>query len=283
MRNSNIKDSINQSRGVLHQQSSQSHYRLQRLLPDERLAPFIEQYWFVEWSLDKGKSHTQQNLPDPTIHITVENGLTQVYGPVKQRFSRTLSKSGNIFGIKFQAGAFHCIFKQSISKLCDQSIPLNRIFLDTDLSVFDQIGNTQDLEQKAKLSNHFFQRLFEPDSEVSINDLPHSLAQLEKIKRLISTINSQQHITKVEALCDQLAISHRSLQRLCRDYLGLSPKWLIRKYRLQEILARLEDESNSSVDWQQYVSDLDYSDQAHFVKDFKSFTGFTPQDYLAKA
>ena len=77
-------------------------------------------------------------------------------------------------------------------------------------------------------------------------------------------------------------ISSRQLQRLFQTYVGVSPKWLIRKYRIYEILIRLEQPDNHQVDWQQMVLDLEYVDQSHFINDFKSFVGDTPQEYLRR-
>lgn len=280
MQRNNNKKTINSNRGVLHNSKSQLNYSLQRVAVQEKLSVFIDQYWFVEWNLIDKKNHTQQNLPDPAIHITIENGSILLYGPIKQRFTQVLSGRGCIFGIKFQIGGFYPISKQIQSQLCDQVINLNNYFNDLNIELLHKIEVTPNLQQKAQLANTFFEQLFDPQSVLYIEDLAHATTQINKVKEIVSIIKTQHNITKVNTLCDHLNINSRSLQRLCNQMIGLSPKWLIRKFRMHEVLARLEHQPISTINWQDYVNDLEYLDQAHFIHDFKSFTGYTPQTYL---
>lgn len=68
------------------------------------------------------------------------------------------------------------------------------------------------------------------------------------------------------------------LQRLFNEYVGVSPKWVINRYRLHEAVAILAQDQ--SIDWAQLAADLGYFDQAHFIRDFKSVTGRTPTEYV---
>jgi AraC-like DNA-binding protein len=69
----------------------------------------------------------------------------------------------------------------------------------------------------------------------------------------------------------------RSLQRLFSRYVGVSPKWVIRRYRLHELLEQMH--SGRHLDWAQVAIDLGYFDQAHLINDFKSITGYAPTEY----
>ncbi len=57
----------------------------------------------------------------------------------------------------------------------------------------------------------------------------------------------------------------------------VSPKWVIKRYRLHEVAERLA--GGEVVDWPGMVVELGYSDQAHFIKDFKTIVGSTPAEY----
>jgi len=57
----------------------------------------------------------------------------------------------------------------------------------------------------------------------------------------------------------------------------VSPKWVIKRYRLHEVAERLA--GGEVVDWPGMVVELGYSDQAHFIKDFKTIVGSTPGEY----
>lgn len=81
--------------------------------------------------------------------------------------------------------------------------------------------------------------------------------------------------TKVEHLVDPFGISKRTLQRWFNQYIGVSPKWVIRRYRMHEALELIE----RGVDMTQLAMDLGYFDQAHFSKDFKAAIGKSQKQY----
>jgi AraC-like DNA-binding protein len=73
----------------------------------------------------------------------------------------------------------------------------------------------------------------------------------------------------------------RKLQRLFRRYVGVGPKWVLRRYRLHdgaELLARGEVSELAELSLA-----LGYFDQAHFSHEFKEQIGLTPAEYAARA
>ncbi|MBV8201425.1 MAG: AraC family transcriptional regulator, partial [Acidobacteria bacterium] len=82
-------------------------------------------------------------------------------------------------------------------------------------------------------------------------------------------------------LARELAIGRRTLERLFRDYVGLTPKWVIRQYRMQ--IAADEAAKGRLVDWPRLANDLGYADQAHFIRDFRAILGTTPSDFARQA
>ncbi len=71
-----------------------------------------------------------------------------------------------------------------------------------------------------------------------------------------------------------MRINKRTLQRLFSQYVGVSPKWVIKRFRLLEAVGELS--KNKKADWTKLALELGYFDQAHFIKDFKSIIGKTP-------
>ena len=70
--------------------------------------------------------------------------------------------------------------------------------------------------------------------------------------------------------------SARGLQRLFREYVGVSPKWVMQRYRLFEAAERL---AAGGVDGAQVAQELGYFDQAHFIHDFKAMVGRSPLEF----
>ncbi len=86
-------------------------------------------------------------------------------------------------------------------------------------------------------------------------------------------------ITTVEKLAAIAGLGPRSLQRLFREFVGASPKWVIRRNRLQEVASRLERGQAATLT--ALAATLGYSDQAHLARDFKSVVGKSPTDFAA--
>nr|WP_286672575.1 helix-turn-helix domain-containing protein [Cohnella hashimotonis] len=78
-------------------------------------------------------------------------------------------------------------------------------------------------------------------------------------------------------MANRHGLSVRSLQRLLDRYIGVSPKWILQRFRLQEAAERIRQ--GGAADWSALAADLGYYDQAHFIRDFKSVVGQTPDAY----
>ena len=70
----------------------------------------------------------------------------------------------------------------------------------------------------------------------------------------------------------------RQLERNFKKQIGVSPKQLGKVIRLQTALKMLLDPKTERLTEIAYESE--YFDQAHFIKDFKEFTGINPKDFL---
>ena len=90
---------------------------------------------------------------------------------------------------------------------------------------------------------------------------------MERINEIIEHITANRETTRVDDLKNQFNLTKRTLERLFRHYVGVSPIWVIRRYRLYEAADQLD--RSEIVDWPRLAADLGYFDQAHFIKDFK--------------
>jgi AraC-like DNA-binding protein len=87
---------------------------------------------------------------------------------------------------------------------------------------------------------------------------------------------SDPEVANVAQLAERLALSARSLERLCGRYFGFPPKLLLRRQRLLRSVARFMLDPCHC--WSQAI-DRQYHDQAQFVRDFRAFMGMTPSEY----
>jgi len=79
----------------------------------------------------------------------------------------------------------------------------------------------------------------------------------------------------IRSLTGELDWSHRRLIDRFREQIGLPPKMIARQLRFQNAVQRLRTQPERSL--ADIASATGYFDQAHFIKDFRSFAGVTPR------
>ena len=105
-------------------------------------------------------------------------------------------------------------------------------------------------------------------------------AQLELVLSIVAAMLAAPAGTRVDAFAADHGISPRTLQRLFRRYVGVSPKWVLKRYRLHEAAERMA--AGEAQDWPELALELGYFDQSHFIRDFSGFVGQTPTVYAAR-
>ena len=83
----------------------------------------------------------------------------------------------------------------------------------------------------------------------------------------------------ISGLVDQLGVSRRHLAALFRREVGLTPKAAARVLRFEHTLAAFDDPRAHSL--ADVAVGCGYYDQAHLNREFRTFAGCTPTEYLA--
>ncbi|SED22484.1 Helix-turn-helix domain-containing protein [Tenacibaculum sp. MAR_2009_124] len=99
----------------------------------------------------------------------------------------------------------------------------------------------------------------------------------EIVKSTVETILTANGQFSVNELSEQNNINRRQLTRKFSSIIGLSPKQLSKTIRIQNTLKTLLTQEVKSLTDLAYENE--YFDQAHFIKDFKEFTGLTPKEF----
>lgn len=244
-------------RGVLHVRSADG---LRRYWPSEDLAPFVEHYWIVRW--DVAEPVTAETLPHPSVHMVLGHGPSEIVGVMLGRFTTTLAGAGRVIGTKFRPGAFRAFIDRSVSSLSNRRTPLRDVF-------------TSDFDAAALAEEHDLRSIAIIESFLR-SQKPVFDASMQLAGTITARIAAERDITRVEQVAELCGMNMRQVQRLFRESIGATPKWVIQRYRLIEAAERL---SSSAADLAALAHELGYADQAHFIRDFKRIVGRTPLGY----
>ena len=117
-------------------------------------------------------------------------------------------------------------------------------------------------------------------SRFLVAHLPPRDARVETANAVVQQIVSDPTITRVGNLVSRCGIAQRELQRLFTRYVGASPQWIIKRYRIFDALEILG--GGEPFEWASLAQDLGYFDQAHFINDFKKLVGCAPTVYARR-
>jgi AraC-like DNA-binding protein len=298
-------------RGVLRPEEAATRFRLVRHSPSQALAPFVEYYWIPRWDLRGEPPFAQTILPHPNVHLVFEASGAGIFGVDRRLFTRSLSGLGLAFGVRFLAGCFRPFWQAPISQLTDRVVPAARLFgpqAERTRQAVMRIGSagatgatafagsagaaghagaarsveaagTTGSAGAAGAGDDADARMIGYAEALLCSVRPERDPLAEQVAALVSHITADPGLRRVDELAGASGMTARSLQRLFADYVGVSPKWVMRRARLHEAAERAD--SGEPVDWAMLASDLGYADQAHLTRDFTATIGISPTRYAA--
>ncbi|MGW0516130.1 AraC family transcriptional regulator [Crossiella sp. NPDC003009] len=232
----------------------QQHQRHTYAAPSPDLALYVERYWSATWSYPT--PYDQKIVPYPHVHLTFQAGAVTLNGVRTGYHLRRLAGTDEVFGVQFRPGCFRPFLNAPVSTITNKSLDATTLF-----------GPPPPLTTEA-VESYLRPHLPSPDPRT------------EEAAAVVHTIATTPTLTTVEALAQHGKTTPRQLQRLFHDYVGATPKWVIRRYRLHEVTQRLAN--HDLINWSALAADLGYADQPHLTRDFKSIFGETPTAYAAR-
>lgn len=237
------------------------------------LAALVQRYWIPTWSL--AEPQTQSTLQHPVCLIVVSNTYQRFYGVARGRSTVQLEGTGWAVGVMLQPAAGRLLYGGSIAPLTDTYTDLETVAgFDSRRLVAEIRTAMAEPNDPSDPASH--RRAITAIEERLTGHLPVD-EQGVLVNSLVDWLRDHPEVTRVAELAAFTGLSERALQRLVKQRLGLSPKWLIQRRRLHDAVEALKAGPTSLAD---LAADLGYTDQAHFTHDFRTVTGTTPGRYL---
>lgn len=251
-------------RGILYPAALPSFHRLP---PPDDVAHLVRWFWIPEWDLAPGRVSRQHVIGFPASNLVVEPTLVGVSGPTTRRSHRDLTGRGWAVGALLRPAALPLV--------TDDPGTLRDGYLELDLpdlraGVSDAMTGPGTPERRRAAAVHAFtgwlREHASPVDEQAL--LANAMADL---------VDGDPEVLRVEQVADRLGVSVRTVQRLARRHVGVTPAAMIRRRRLQEAADRVR--RDPATDLATVAAELGYADQAHLAADFRTVLDFTPSSY----
>lgn len=260
------KPDTDMPKGVIDPAGAASRIRLTTYPPTAALLPFVDYFWLVGWDLDGQAAQTQRVLPYPNAHLVFDAGRTAIHGVVRGAFVRELTGMGRVLGVRFKPGGLRPFIDFPLARLADRTIPVDDVLKVSGAEAERRVlGQNDEQAMVAAAEALLLAVLPEVDRRALVPE--HAVQVAAAVNGPLSA----------QALSAQTGIEERSLQRLFSNYVGVSPKWVIQRFRLQEASWRLA--VPAPVDLAALAVELGFFDQAHFTRDFTKLVGTSPLAY----
>jgi AraC-like DNA-binding protein len=249
-------------------------HRMHRYEPAAEFAGFLQWFWIPVWSVPPGQEAPQKVLQYPNSLIVIAQDYARFYGVTAGLSTTTLTGDGWAVGVACAPSAGHLLTGDPMSAYTDRAVDVTDVLGDAGAVLTGRVrtamsGDPSDPAAHAEAMAAFGEALrpylpVDPEGEL--------------VNRLVAFVESRSDVTRVAQVCDEFGLSERALQRLVHRRIGLTPKWLIQRRRLQEAAERLRTSGTSLAD---VAAALGYADQPHFSRDFSAVTGMTPREFAA--
>jgi AraC-like DNA-binding protein len=260
------RSAFGQGCGVLRHSPVPGSYHHIRYRPPSALADWVEHFWMESWELRGRASQTRVVLPHPCVHLVFAPGRSRIYGVQLSRFVRELKGDDRILGVKFRPGAFYPFFHEPVSRIANTSLPAQQVFPHVLTA------------EKSVLACRDDRAMVDAAAQFLMAYLPPSDPNVDTACEIVEEIANDRCVTRVEHVIERCGLQERTLQRLFHRYVGASPRWVIKRYRVYDVLNQLT--AGIPVAWAALAQDMGYFDQSHFNNDFKKLVGCAPREYL---
>ncbi|MGN2640180.1 helix-turn-helix domain-containing protein [Nocardia takedensis] len=256
-------------KGILHPDEQAKYRTLARLPAGPVTGRFVEWYWSVRWDLRGRAPYRAEVLSFPCVNVTFERDGARVGGFVNGvstgKYIRELSGVGETFGVRFRAGGFGACTGLDVGAFKDSAIALTEA-IPAAVGLSERVLEASSDARRREVAEEFFAGLPVPA------DPTYPL-----VLRIVAAMEHDPELTRVDQVTDRFGVGARTLQRMFRRYVGAGPKWVLRRYRLQDgadLLAR-----GRFADLAALAAELGYFDQAHFSREFTAEIGMAPLEY----
>jgi AraC-like DNA-binding protein len=241
----------------------------QHRAPIAPLSSLVEIFWY--WS-GGGTEERERILPMPTLELIVQlrssRPFAGVAGPHSESFIIDRRQTNDILGVHFRAGGAFPFLGCAFDELHNTHVSL------ADLWGEKKARRLVELLEEAPTVDAKFDLLERWLMWIANRPLKHHPA----VAFALREFQADPGLFSSERLAKEVNLSQRRFIELFRDEVGMTPKLFCRVQRFQSVIRWIDQQTE--VDWVDLALSHGYSDQSHFIHDFRAFSGLKPSEYL---
>jgi AraC-like DNA-binding protein len=192
-----------------------------------------------------------------------------VQGPSSRALEFQIRRS-RIFGVGLLPEGFARFWQYDLRAIADDWMPIESFPDGALMGLRDDLMAQPDASAQFGIADSFFSNLL---ARRPANPLWKEVA-------LVHQALNDPSVARIEDLAARTGMSASRLMRFCKARFGFTPKLLLRRQRFLRMLEALHRLPYAQ--WNSFV-DPQYTDQSHMIREFRSFLGLSPGQYLARA
>jgi len=234
----------------------------------------LQRFWIPVWSVPSGQEAPQKVLQYPVCLIVISEEYARFYGVSSGLSTTTLAGDGWAVGLMCAPAAGFLIAKTPVATFTDRYVDAPDVLGEAGEQLVDRV---RDAMADAPGCPDAHRAAMEAYGDILRPFLPVDREGL-LVNRVVAFVEGHSDVTRMAQICAEFDLSERALQRLVHRRIGLTPKWLIQRRRLQEAAERLRQRTTTLGET---AAVLGYADQPHFIRDFSRVTSMTPGQFAA--
>ena len=253
--------------------------------PSAFLSQFVSFYWVMETCSSLfDNSPANRVVPNGSVNLFFHYGdvlkyrnqstaeslhyQSMISGQVTEYFEVYHTGQSNFISVVFRPSGAAMFFDIPLNDLLNQHIDINALDSKNAKYICEQLHDTNDPLAKVKIIEEYLIRNYSEKN--SYKNLRISSA----VQKAIQTGGN----ISIDKLAQVSCLSHKQFDRIFTELVGVHPKQFTKITRLQNVFRLLSEVDNQNLLDVAFLAG--YYDQAHFSKEFKQFTGYTPKQCL---
>jgi AraC-like DNA-binding protein len=255
---------------------------IESIKPTGILSKYIKNYFIVETDNSEDYLPNERVYPCGYATLVFHYGSPSIFqkknsskyiepnlvicGQQTSYYDLSLSGKTGMILIVFRPHGVKSFFNFPITELLNENLSLHDLINNETIELEDKLFNSPNNRQRiTHLENFLIKRLIHND-------------EFERVEYALEIIENLKGQIKAQDIAPEVCLGIKQFERTFSKYVGINPKKYASIARFQNVIQMRREHKNSSMF--QLAFDNGYYDHAHFIHDFKSFTGLSPKEFF---